>query len=57
VIGEQIVASNAFPETASLLERLGFGVAPVAVSEFAKVEGGVTCLSLVFEESAVKRLF
>jgi dimethylargininase len=50
VIGERIIASNAFPETATLLERLGFGVVSVAVSEFAKVEGGVTCLSLVFEE-------
>jgi dimethylargininase len=56
VIGERIIASNAFPEAASLLERLGFGVATVAVSEFAKVEGGVTCLSLVFEERGVERL-
>jgi dimethylargininase len=50
VIGNQIVASDAFPETAALLERSGFGVRPVAVSEFAKVEGGVTCLSLIFAE-------
>ena len=49
VIDERIIASDAFPETAALLERLGFDVTPVAVSEFAKVEGGVTCLSLVFE--------
>jgi dimethylargininase len=48
VIGDHIIASDAFPETADLLERSGFGVRPVAVSEFAKVEGGVTCLSLVF---------
>jgi dimethylargininase len=48
VIGEKIIASDAFPETANLLETGGFGVVPVAVSEFAKVEGGVTCLSLVF---------
>jgi dimethylargininase len=50
VIGERVIASDAFPETASLLERSGFGVTPVEVSEFAKVEGGVTCLSLVFED-------
>jgi dimethylargininase len=50
VIGDRIIASDAFPATASLLERSGFGVTQVAVSEFAKVEGGVTCLSLVFEE-------
>jgi len=49
VIGERIISSDAFPETARLLERTGFDVTPVAVSEFAKVEGGVTCLSLVFE--------
>lgn len=50
VIGERIISSDAFPETARVLERRGFGVVPVAVSEFAKVEGGVTCLSLVFRE-------
>jgi dimethylargininase len=49
VIGERIICSDAFPETAALLDHNGFGVIPVAVSEFAKVEGGVTCLSLVFE--------
>jgi dimethylargininase len=48
VIGDQIIASDAFPDTAALLEGAGFSVRPVAVSEFAKVEGGVTCLSLVF---------
>jgi dimethylargininase len=50
VIGERIVVSDAFPETIQLLEHEGWEVLPVALSEFAKVEGGVTCLSLVFEE-------
>jgi len=48
VIGRQIVLSSAFPNTARLLDSLGFGTLAVGVSEFAKVEGGVTCLSLVF---------
>ena len=48
VLGERIIASDAFPETAELLARNGFDVATVSVSEFAKAEGGVTCLSLVF---------
>ena len=52
VIGERIIVSDAFPETIDLLEHEGWEVVPVAVSEFAKVEGGVTCLSLVFEEHA-----
>ncbi|HEY4303614.1 MAG TPA: arginine deiminase-related protein [Gemmatimonadaceae bacterium] len=48
VIGEQIIASDAFAETIVLLTELGWRVIPVSVSEFAKAEGGVTCLSLVF---------
>ena len=49
VIGNQIILAEAFPQTADLLSGLGFETIPVAVSEFAKVEGGVTCLSLVFD--------
>jgi len=48
VIGERIIASDAFPETISLLAARGWEVVPVSVSEFAKAEGGVTCMSLVF---------
>ena len=48
VIGNEIIVSDAFPKTIRLLEGLGFGCIPVPLSEFAKVEGGVTCLSLVF---------
>jgi dimethylargininase len=48
VIGEQIIASDAFPETISVLGSRGWEVIPVSVSEFAKAEGGVTCMSLVF---------
>lgn len=50
VIGERIIAADAFPRTTALLEDAGFAVTSVSVSEFAKVEGGVTCLSLVFRE-------
>ena len=48
MIGERIIASDAFPETISLLRSRGWEVIPVSVSEFAKAEGGVTCMSLVF---------
>jgi len=48
VIGENIIVSDAFPRTMELLGGLGWRVVPVSVSEFAKAEGGVTCLSLVF---------
>jgi dimethylargininase len=48
VIGECIIVSDAFPRTAELLRQMGWHVIPVSVSEFAKAEGGVTCMSLVF---------
>jgi dimethylargininase len=48
-IDSTIIASDAFPQTIELLSE-GFRVIPVSVSEFAKAEGGVTCLSLVFAE-------
>lgn len=49
-IDEHIIMSDAFPRTAELLRD--FDVVPVSVSEFAKAEGGVTCLSLVFSPHA-----
>jgi dimethylargininase len=48
VIGQRIILSDAFPATARALSELGFECIPVGLSEFAKAEGGVTCLSLVF---------
>ncbi len=50
VIDDKIIVSDAFPETITLLRGLGWQVHPVSVSEFAKAEGGVTCLSLVFRD-------
>jgi len=52
VVDGHIIVSDAFPATRRLLETAGFTVIPVSVSEFAKAEGGVTCLSLVFRSSA-----
>jgi len=48
VIGQKIIFSDVFPNTGRMLNDAGFETLPVTVSEFAKVEGGVTCLSLVF---------
>ena len=54
--GNCIVVSDAFPETIALLRRARFEVIPVAVSEFAKAEGGVTCMSLIFQTANGSRL-
>jgi dimethylargininase len=51
-IDSTIIASDAFPETIGLLRDSGLPVVPVSVSEFAKAEGGVTCMSLVFRASS-----
>jgi dimethylargininase len=51
-LGEFVVAPAGYEQTARLLEGHGFRVLPVPVSEFAKADGGVTCLSLVWEEAA-----
>jgi len=52
VIDNNIIASDAFPDTIELLARERFDMVPVSVSEFAKAEGGVTCMSLVFRPRA-----
>ncbi len=48
-IGSEIIIADAFPSTRALLEGEGFATRSVAVSEFAKAEAGVTCLSLILE--------
>jgi len=48
--GGRVVAAAAHERTLRLLESEGYSVVPVDVSEFAKAEGGVTCLSLIFEK-------
>jgi dimethylargininase len=49
-LGEFVIAPAGYEGTIRLLEGAGFRVLPVPVSEFAKADGGVTCLSLVWEE-------
>jgi dimethylargininase len=47
-VGETICLAVNHVQTAELLCRRGFAIRTVHVSEFAKLEGGVTCLSLRF---------
>jgi dimethylargininase len=46
-IGPTVCMAAAHPATADMVARLGFGVRTVDLSEFAKAEGGVTCLSIL----------
>ena len=47
VFGETVIVPTAHRRCAVLIRSLGFTVESVDTSEFAKVEGGVTCLSIV----------
>lgn len=49
-LGKSVVVPAGYPHIAALLRARGFEVLPVPVSEFAKADGGVTCLSLVWGE-------
>jgi dimethylargininase len=47
--GGALIYPDAFPRTRKRIERAGFNVRTVDVSELAKAEGAVTCCSLIFE--------
>jgi dimethylargininase len=47
-VGEYAVLPAGYPHTASFVRERGFEVLPVPLTEFAKADGGVTCLSLLF---------
>ena len=49
-VGRSVCVSAAFPRTAALLSARGYDVRAVDVSEFAKAEGGLTCMSLLFRQ-------
>jgi dimethylargininase len=47
-VGDSICIAVAHVRTADLLRGLGCRVRTIDLSEFAKAEGGMTCLSLLF---------
>jgi dimethylargininase len=48
-IGDTVVLPDCFPATAGLLERLGWKVRVLDISELMKAEAGVTCSSILLE--------
>jgi dimethylargininase len=48
-INDTIVMPASFPRTRALLQKRGYEVRPVEVSELQKAEAGVTCCSLIFK--------
>ena len=51
-LSEWVVAPAGYTKTIALLAANGFRVLPVPVTEFTKADGGVTCLSLIYDEPA-----
>lgn len=51
LINDVVVLSISFPKTRALLERRGFRVRAIDVSELQKAEAGVTCTSLIFNDN------
>ncbi|MCC7362354.1 MAG: N(G),N(G)-dimethylarginine dimethylaminohydrolase [Anaerolineales bacterium] len=51
-VGEARLVNAACPRTLDLLAHAGYAVQPIDLTEFAKAEAGLTCLSLVFRTAA-----
>jgi dimethylargininase len=47
-IGDKVILPAGYPKTAATLKAHGFDVLLVPTTEFAKADGGVTCLALVW---------
>lgn len=47
-IGDTILMQAEFPKTIEQVRSLGYSVEAIDISEFAKAEAGLTCLSLIF---------
>ena len=47
-VNESVLVPEGFPKTSALIESAGYKVREVDVSEFQKLDGGLSCLSLRF---------
>jgi dimethylargininase len=48
-VGESVIIQSNAPQTAAMIAERGIHTEPVDISEFGKVEGSLTCMSVVFE--------
>jgi dimethylargininase len=46
--GNRAVVPAGYPQTTARIEKAGFQVQRISVSEFEKRDGGVTCLSVLY---------
>jgi dimethylargininase len=50
LVGSSVCMAADHVQTAEIIRERGFDVQAVDISEFAKAEGGVTCLSILFSD-------
>ncbi|NNE98545.1 MAG: dimethylargininase, partial [Pyrinomonadaceae bacterium] len=48
-VGDTVLMHSGFKRTIKLVEKYGFNVRPIDISEFQKAEAGITCMSIIFE--------
>ncbi|MBK8285479.1 MAG: dimethylargininase [Ahniella sp.] len=53
-VGDRVFVQGLHPRTAEQLARRGIAVQLLDISEFAKAEAGLTCMSVVIPESSVR---
>jgi dimethylargininase len=53
LLNDVVIMPAAFPKTRALLEKRGFRVRTIDVSELQKAEAGVTCTSLIFNDETM----
>lgn len=47
-VGPTVFVGSEFPQTAEIIQRAGYQVKPIDISEFLKAEAGLTCSSIIF---------
>ena len=50
-VNDVVIMPASFPKTRALLEEPGFRIQTVELSELQKAEAGVTCSSVIFQET------
>ena len=53
LLNNVVIMPASFPKTSALLEKRGFRVRAIDVSELQKAEAGVTCTSLIFNDETM----
>lgn len=51
LLWDAVIVPASFPRTCARLEREGFHIRTIDVSELQKAESGVTCMSLIFDDN------